>query len=185
MNYHAAGLSDIAGNIRSGDVFAFSGNGLLSDVVKLVTHSTISHVGIAMGDGLLAQSTAMHGRSEVFESPLAQYIEGYDGIVWWMPLSDDVHRRLNKEKFLAFLRRVNHEPYNLPGAIEAGLHLNHCTSDYSHLFCSELAAEALEESGVPIPMRPEFTLPCDLCKFPIFSGDYWQVWGSTAQLIEE
>lgn len=183
MNYHAARVSDISSNVRSGDVFAFSGRGLISDIVKLATHSIISHVGIAMGDGSLAQSTSLNGHSGVFELPLLPFIDGYDGLVWWLPLSDDVHRRLNKEDFLAFLRRVDHEPYNLPGAIEAALSLHHCTSDYSDLFCSELDAAALEAGGISLPMRPELTLPCTLCKFPIFSGDYWQVHGETGHLI--
>lgn len=182
VNYHIAEIYEVADLIRPGDVFAFSGKGLLSEVVRLVTHSIISHVGIAMGGGWIAQSTSLDGNSGVFESPLAPFIDGYNGLAWWLPLSDDIHRQLNKPDFLAFLRRVDHEPYNLPGAIEAALRLRHCTSDYSDLFCSELDAAAIEAGGVPLPMRPEFTLPCDLCRFPIFGSDYWQVGGEPTEV---
>lgn len=135
-----------------------------------------------MGDGWIAQSTSLDGNTGVFESPLTPFIIGYNGLVWWLPLSDELHRKLDKPDFLAFLRRVDLAPYNLPGALCAALRMRDCTSDYSDLFCSELDAAALVAGGVSLPMRPALTLPCDLCRFPIFSGDYWQLMGEPTEI---
>lgn len=94
-------------NIRTGDVIAFSGKGLVSDLIKLVTKSPISHVAIVMGVGMGSDGGAHDPRLMLCESTtqcsdpdaefgeivkgvqyhfLSQRIERYEGDVYWLKL---------------------------------------------------------------------------------------------------
>lgn len=92
-------------NIRTGDVIAFSGKGLVSDLIKLVTKSPISHVAIVIGMGMgsdphdprlmLCESTTQCSDPDAVSGEiikgvqyqfLSQRIERYDGDVYWLKL---------------------------------------------------------------------------------------------------
>ena len=180
MNYHCVDIVDIIDKIRPGDIFAFSGNTLFSSLVKLVSNSNISHVGIALSNSIMIEST-MESNSHnigVFENTIITHLSNYDGSVWFLPLSDETHNKLNKTKFFDFINSNEHKPYDLPGAIAAVLKLNSCKEDYSKFWCSELDTAALIAGGIDLPMKPQFTLPIDLCRFDIFGNDYYQIHGT-------
>lgn len=68
--YHIADLSDIQPDIRPGDIFAFSGNGAVSDLVKIATKSKVSHIAIALDKDQLIESTSLNGMIGVSESTI-------------------------------------------------------------------------------------------------------------------
>lgn len=100
--------------IQSGDILYFSGKGFFSDLIKRVTKSRFSHVGMALWLKIKAldeprlfilESTTLNnikdGVSDEYRRgvqlvPLGQRIEAYDGAVFWAELCkplDDVDKK--------------------------------------------------------------------------------------------
>lgn len=94
---------EIRGRMQPGDVIAFSGNRIFSTVIKLVTSSHVSHVGIivppeclenevARNDPVIAEST----ETGVAFSRLSTRVHADEvETLWWLPLSPTARRRLN------------------------------------------------------------------------------------------
>ena len=185
MAYHISRFDDIKNMLRPGDVVAFGGNGIVSDVVKLACHSHVSHVGCALSlDPVkIIESTSLNGLVGVTINLLEQRLN-YDGEVWLLPLSDDIHRALNKTSFFNFMFDQNKKPYDFYGAAASALHIERDKLDMSKFFCSELVVAGLEAGGLNITNRPDFVRPCDLCAMHIFSGEYYQLVGKP-QIIDE
>ena len=127
-------------SVRTGDVFAFSGKGRTSNVIKRVTNSQYSHVGMALwitpmhsqlSRLFIIESTTLNDipdvsgeyRRGVQMVPLAQRLEGYDGDCWWVPikvpiLDDDEKTRLTT---WLFQKHSSHVEYDTAQAIAAGI----------------------------------------------------------------
>jgi len=186
VTYHVTEFGDALHNMRPGDVLAFGGNGTVSGVVKLVTKSVVSHVGVVLSQDKMIDSTSINGQCGVVVSQLASRIPTYDGDVWWLPLSDRLHETMNKTAFFDFLMKQDHKKYDVLGAVEAGLcSLGVCIDieDKSKFFCSELVTAGLEAAGVNINERPAYVSPAQLCGLNIYSGNYHQLRG-TSKMIE-
>lgn len=185
MSYHISSFDDIKNTLRPGDVVAFGGKGVVSDVVKLACHSHVSHVGcvLSLDPVKIIESTSLNGLVGVTINSLEQRLN-YDGEVWLLPLSDDVHRKLNKTSFFNFMFDQNKKPYDFYGAAASALHIERDKLDMSKFFCSELVVAGLEAGGLNITNRPDFVRPCDLCAMHIFSGEYYQLVGEP-QIIDE
>lgn len=96
---------EIRNRMQPGDVIAFSGNRIFSTVIKLVTSSHVSHVGVivppdclenevARDDPVIAESTETGVAFRWLSNRVhADEVE----MLWWLPLSPTTRRRLNVE----------------------------------------------------------------------------------------
>lgn len=162
--------SDIRDQMKPGDVIAFGGNGFVSSVIKSVTDSDISHVGIIMrsedSHNYIIES---NGKTGVCVRLMSSRLEEYEGDVWWLPMSV----AFDKSVFIDFLMRQEGKEYDAPQAIGSALDgIPDCQENLDRLFCSELVAAALEYVGaIPNVNASEMT-PADVCRFDIYEGRY-------------
>ena len=125
--------ANIKGDIKPGDVIAFSGEDLISEVIKLVTGSKeVSHVGVVLPTNLLIngkpQDDCLHLVAEANASgvrivSLCSLQSEYNGKLWWLPLSCESRQRLqpNLKCFYDFLLKSDGSPYDYGSAIMEGL----------------------------------------------------------------
>lgn len=187
-------------DMRPGDVIAFSGKGDFSEIIKWATRSNVSHVGVILQSRLLIdgdpqkgffnqiiESTTLNGFSGVSISRLSDRVDTYDGELWWLPLHEDVRTKMDMAKFYNWLLHQEHKKYDASQAVKSALDaldnipfvgsLTHNTEDFSRFFCSELVAAALEHSGATGRLNASEVTPNDLCRFAIYSGNYFQLKG--------
>jgi hypothetical protein len=152
---------------KPADIVAFSGIGLISDIINVATWGIprfgVSHVGIVAGskDGLLLwESTTLdelpcqiQGKkvSGVQCHPIDAAIERYRGRIWRYPLYRELYPE-ETQRLTAFLMAQIGKGYDEIGAfrsagfgpIESMLH----PENLHALFCSELVAAAYREIGI-------------------------------------
>lgn len=175
----------VRGQMLPGDVIAFGGRGIVSDVIKWATRSSVSHVGVVRdaegGRVDVVESTSLDGFCGVTQTRLSARLLEYDGCAWWLPLADDIHHRLDLAAFWQSLDGAQGKSYDLSGAILAGLArlgLNAAQSpDASRLYCSELVAAALVAGGAIPSINTSAVTPAGLVE--------WRIFGSVKQLIGE
>lgn len=161
---HLAGSVDL----RPGDVLAFSGGNIHSDIINLTTYGWprwgASHVGIIAdydGTYLIFESTTSAAYKCAIQHAfvtgtqaqrVGQRIQSYKGRVWAYPLVKPLHfgesYRLTK-----FLMKGIGRPYDGEGAMRAGARLWADIQAFLHeeslsaLFCSEWVAAAMRHVG--------------------------------------
>lgn len=193
------------GEMKAGDVIAFSGKGDFSEIIKWATRSPVSHVGVILQSRLLIdgdpqagifnqiiESTSLNGFSGVSISRLSDRLDTYEGEIWWLPLRRDIQASMDKKKFYDFLIHQQHVPYDMPQAIKSALDAfdnipligksTHNVEDFSRFFCSELVAAGLEEAGAISRINASEVTPIDLCSFSLFEEDYFQLKGNRKEI---
>lgn len=85
--------SEIQEYMRPGDVIAFSGGKLVSDVIMAITRGNVSHVGIVVPSEFLDQPCDEPVIAEVNQhglifSPLSDIVENNNERLWWLPLAN-------------------------------------------------------------------------------------------------
>ena len=142
--------SDSRNLMRPGDVVAFEGSGPFPDLVKMVTGSKISHVGVVLQSYIFSQYRAagidergghitltgvngaisvnhiietawMGGHPQVTINRLSDRIDQEERAVWWLPLSGEVRERMDFEAFYDFLVKQKGVPYDVPQAIKSAV----------------------------------------------------------------
>jgi hypothetical protein len=184
----------VRSRIKPGDVIAFSGNDLPSQVVKVATNSQFVHVAIVIWVDqrvdhnnaiLIAEShvdTSLPSvgtgerRLGVQFQWLSDRIKTQPPPIWWVPLQEPL-AEVALIDMLQWLEMAEDQktPYDFMQAIGAGLismkfgMRNH--DDESALFCSELVTKALQVAGVLDPkLNASEQLPVDVVKFPCFEA---------------
>ena len=208
MTWQQANYDSVRDIMKPGDVIAFGGMGDVSEWIKSVTQSPVSHVAIVLRSSLSPADvsddpSAMRSSPQIIEARgeldqyygvsvrwLDEHIADYPGIIWWLPLSDASRSRLDVEEFSTFLLGLEGRPFDVPQAIGAGFDdldhvpvigsLTHSREDISALFCSELVAAGLEAGGVIGSLNCSEVTPVDLFRFAIYEGTYYQVKGAKA-----
>ncbi len=186
--------------LKPGDVIAFSGIGIQSDVVRRLTSSIVSHVGIVISSkkfdsnncedsnyNYLIEATNMDGFTGVIVNKLCERINSYAGEIWWLPLSDSSRAKANIGKLSKFLNEQNGKEYDCVQAIMSAIDLldhipilDKLTRNeecYAKFFCSELVAAGLKEAGVIQQINASEVTPIDVCRFSIFAENYFQLKG--------
>lgn len=192
--------AEVRAKMQPGDIIAFAGTSDFSELIKWVTRSSVSHIGIILQSKLLIgdsaqdgffnqiiESSTINGFSGVSINRLSDRIHAYDGQVWWLPLSDSARENLNQQAFYNFLLHQEKKPYDLPQALCSAADelesipllgkATHNVEDFSRFFCSELAAAGLEKGGVVDNINASEVTPVDLCRFNIYQRDYFQIKG--------
>ena len=175
MTLNSVSYQDVRSKMKAGDVIAFSGKGDFSEIIKLVTRSGVSHVGVILQSKLLIdndpqsgflnqiiESTSLNGFSGVSINRLSDRVDTYDGEMWWLPLRQDIYDAMDKKKYYDFLLHQEHKEYDAVQAVKSALDIldkigiTYNTEDFSKFFCSELVAASLEASGqllISMPLR--------------------------------
>ncbi|MFA5531069.1 MAG: hypothetical protein WDA11_10440 [Thiohalomonadaceae bacterium] len=132
-------------------------------------------------------STSLNGFSGVTISRLSDRLNTYDGEIWWLPIRNDYHERMDKKKFYDFLIHQERREYDMPQAVRSALDaldrvpvLGSATrnqEDFSRFFCSELVAAALEAAGVIDSINASEVTPIDLRSFSLYEKEYYQLKG--------
>ncbi|MDQ7016475.1 MAG: hypothetical protein Q9N68_08890, partial [Gammaproteobacteria bacterium] len=117
--------------MQPGDVIAFGGKGHFSEIIKMATFSSVSHVGTILQTKIpeddsgrffnqIIESATIRGFSGVSVSRLSDRLDEYEGEIWWLPLSAELRQQRFKQKaFFDFLFKQAKEkkPYDMPQAI--------------------------------------------------------------------
>jgi hypothetical protein len=197
--------------MKTGDLLAFGGCGLVSELLRLATRSEVSHVGVAIRSqvleedrrvafDLVVEAALVDGAHHVAVSRMAERLEG-DEQVWWLPLRRDIRElRFDSSAFCEFLlsqarersssavspalRRALEELDRPAGGGEReGPRLRGGGGDLSRSFCSELVAAALEVAGAVGPVDASQVTPIDLCRWSIYEPTYFLLKGSPSRRI--
>jgi hypothetical protein len=171
----------------------FSGRAGFSTMIKLLTNSEYSHVGILLNDKsillgemvLLIESTTeiqlsdADGRQAIKGVQLhflSQRLSMYDGSAFWVPLKNPIPQA-QLDQMLTWARNIYAEKVPYPYTQVCGLPLlkieDACgmetRPDYDAFFCSELVTKALQVAGVLDSfVDPASQTPSDIVNFSCF-----------------
>ncbi|QAZ69255.1 hypothetical protein [Solidesulfovibrio carbinolicus] len=185
-------------NMKPGDVIAFSGKGDVSQIIKSVTRSNVSHVGVILQTterdqheesgrffNQIIESTSIQKFNGVIVNRLSNRIDMYDGEIWWLPLRENLRNAPQRMKnFYNFLFSQVGKGYDTIQAIKSALDAldqlpifghgpTYNNEDFSEFFCSELVAAALEEASVVPKLNASEVTPIDLCRWNIYEEKYY------------
>lgn len=193
--------SEVRKKMRPGDIIAFGSVSVVSDIIRWATKSTVSHVAVVLQSKMVIDNIVHDGFfNQVIEANLngvttnrlSNYINSFDGDLWWLPLSAEAREKLDIQKFFDFLLDQTDKKYDITQAVKSafdsldktpgvnGLTLN--KEDFSKFFCSELAAAAFEEGGIIKSINASEVTPIDLCRFNIFSKHYYKIKGADKKI---
>ncbi len=195
---HEITYEDARPKMKPGDVIAFSGKGHFSEIIKMVTFSEVSHVGVVLqtqiashSDGRyfnqIIEAATVKGFSGVSISRFSERLLEYQGAVWWLPIKSDLRENEDAHKtFYNFLfgHAEARTGYDLPQALKSAAdkfddlpyNMNgpfYNKEDFSRFFCSELVAAGLERAGVVGTVNASEVTPIDLCRWSIYEDDYY------------
>ena len=175
-----------------GDIIAFAGEGGFSSIIQGWTEYPVSHVGIILERSgpynLIMESTSLNGKSGVCINRMSDRVRNYEGKVWHLPLSSEVRKNLDLDKFWAFLHAQDGEPYDTWGAVKSALDwldgtgLTYNREDYAALFCSELATAGLDAGDAITDINCSEVHPRNLVEFALYFGQYYQLKGEWTEL---
>lgn len=159
--------NEVRNKIKTGDVISFSGKGHTSNIIKEVTDSDISHVGIVLKKTivenqeriLLIESTTLNKLPDVFTGKkfkgvqvqyLSDRIKDYKGQVYWHGLQRTL-KPMEKQALITFLMLQHQLEYDSKQAIGAGVDIFDILfsniENHDEFFCSELVAAAYKHIG--------------------------------------
>jgi len=187
--------NEIREQIQQGDVIAFSGKGHVSELIKLFTLSSVSHVAVVMkskhildnGDIVIVndiiESTTLDGFAGVVVNRLSKRLKDYDGECWWLPLNDKTRNKMDFDVFYSWLKNQKRKLYDSWQAIGSGFDfIPDNKEDFNKFFCSELVAAALEKSGAISDTNCSEITPAELCRWNIYQNDYYQLSGKSKEI---
>ena len=184
-----ADFEDVRHRMRPGDVIAFGGRGLVSWVIKLWTGSPVSHVGIVsrvdVQDGVesvrLLEATSLNGQCGVQETRLSWHIRHYDGEVWWLPLSDEIHEHAPMSRLVDAVYNHEGEVYDFWGSLRSPGQFDASTRK-GRKFCSQLVAIGLRAIGVLVGCDPASFTPEDIVQLAIYAKTCYQLKGDPVDI---
>lgn len=191
--------------MKTGDVIAFEGMALTSAIIKTVTNSPFSHVGIIVEDEnedgkriLCYESTArafcpdlVHEEwyAGVHLFDLKKRAASYPGRVWWVSLKESLEDE-SKIKIVEWLKeqhakKVPFDKLQLTslGFIQVGFKLP-SEEDLDMMFCSEMVASALKHVGLISPeINASIQTPTDVVNYEIYKSTQPHILKSTREIL--
>lgn len=161
-NYHSN-----RSKIKTGDLILFSGNSLISLIIRGFTFSKFSHVGVVykIEDEdllLMMESTSINkGFKGVQVVELSRRILTYSGKTYWRPLNKSLSPEM-KEKFSLFRKNLLWVKYekSIVDLILSALGASRRNgTKLSSVFCSELIISLFQEIG----LMPKTYEPSSYC----------------------
>jgi hypothetical protein len=205
MTAQMINYSDARKLMQPGDVIAFGGSSAFSQIIKLVTFSEVSHVGVILKTHIADTNPGLFfnqiiestGKNGVSISRFSQQLADYDGDVWWLPLSERIRQSdFDVSAFFDFLyhQADKNIKYDLTQALKSAMdtfeklpwganNSAYNTEDFSKFFCSELVAAGLEKSKAVGTVNASEVTPIDLCRWKIYQGEYYLLKGDADKKI--
>ncbi len=194
--------------MKPGDVLAFGGKGHLSEIIKLATLCTVSHVGVILQTKVvdddtnrffnqIIESTSLHGFSGVSISRFSDRLNDYQGDIWWLPIRKKLwDTQFDQKTFYDFLfnQAKEKKAYDMTQAMKSAIDAldnlrpdlhgpGYNKEDFSRFFCSELVAAGLEQAGTVPTINASEVTPVDLCRWDIYEDDYYLLQGDPEKRI--
>ena len=182
----------VRSQLRTGDVVVTADQSFVSWVVRRITCSEASHVGMVYktdNDVVHLMEAAKVGRlrGEVTVTRLSERIKEYTknkGRIWLLMLSDTSRDALDEQCCVDELNKQKGTPYDIWQAILSPWDIirKKCSK---RLFCSESVAKAFAASGVlPSGYNYSSATPSDVVAFGIYLQPYCQILGDPRPLHE-
>ncbi|HLO03437.1 MAG TPA: hypothetical protein VK191_10030 [Symbiobacteriaceae bacterium] len=187
MDLLRASFDEVKDEIRPGDLFAFGGYDADSRLIQLVGRAPISHTALAWQTGpdgpVLMEAVGVGVR----RAPIKSRVEGYNGDVWWIPMSEEARTYLDLPALQQFLAEQEGKEFDVTQMLPAAIDLldggaTKAREDLTRLFCSELVTGGLRAGGV-LNLNPSETTPRDLVRQGIWAPYYVQLKGRTPRRI--
>lgn len=183
---------DIRDQLRTGDLVLFGGKGWISDAIKFVRRSPVSHVEVVLESKLLVEgepaqgrmvlligSTTLRGKTGVQVNRMSTILEAYRGRVWVARLSAATRDRFDEQSFLDYMLHQNGKPYDVWQLLPFLLPFLPVPDDDKRLYCSELVARGFARSGIlPRSFRAGKVAPDQLARFKLYDTTLCQLAGS-------
>lgn len=165
--------------MQPGDLIGFSGKGLISSVIKMVTQSDISHVGVILKSRIsksgldinqLIESTSLGGGyAGVKIGRMSATVRTYRGDIFWYPLTEESRTKLDQGKMFDFLLSHKDKKYDtLQAAFSALDILPDMHEDFTELFCSELTAGGYEAGDLIANINCSDVTPAEQVDMDLF-----------------
>lgn len=173
--------------VLPGDMLACSGNGTISDLIRVVSPNH-THVAVIASSrpAVVAESTAGSTIPDMESQQieigvqahfLSDWLMAYDGSVWLFRLNADAHLSGARQEALAAWIETEHRAkvgYNFAGVMRLGAErvLQALAEPrFGSLFCSQMLCEAYQEiSLLPSTINPADVTPDDCCSWPLFDA---------------
>lgn len=187
MELLRASFDEVKDELRPGDLLAFNGYESESRMIALVGRVPVSHTALVWQIGpqgpILMEAVGVGVR----RAQVGSRIEGYNGDVWWIPLSDDARTYLDLPALQQFLAEQEGKEFDVAQMLPAAIHLldggiTKVREDLTKLFCSELVSGALRAGGL-LDLNPSETTPRDLVRQGIWGPRYVQLKGRAPKRI--
>lgn len=163
--------------MKTGTIIGFSGRDFISDFINLMTFGiprwSIAHVGIVY-EGMLVESRSNVG---VTATNLEKRITESEGRVYAYQPSRPLYP-YEVSRLDQFLFDQIGKQYDLRGALHSGgfifAALQRCLNDedLTTLFCSEMVAASLQQTGLLITNHASWLSPNKLCRLATRRGVY-------------
>lgn len=183
--------------VKAGDIIAFSGNSPVSKLIKYITRSHISHVGIVVESSLapfgegskqIVEATSSGVSMSSLKTRIVKTIADTEvGPIWLLPLEKELKyyesRTLNK-----FLTNQLGKQFDYVQSIQTAFDnydpnpFTYAAENFNQFFCAELVAAALEKSKVITNINSSEVTPADLSMFNIFRYNYYQLKGEPTSI---
>lgn len=182
--------------VKPGDIIAFSGNSPISKLIKYITRSNISHLGIAVElptkiytkSKYMFESTSIGVSKNPLQGRLERAIENNEADkIWMLPLKKEL-RNSQSKALSEFLNNQIGKSFDYIQAIKSAFDefdpnpFTYAEENFNEFFCSELVASALEKSKVISNINASEVTPADLCMFNIFKNTYYQLTGESSSI---
>ena len=184
---------DIRPILQTGDLVAFGGHTAISTVIKTMTASNVSHVGIILEVNtsqaslplvMLVESTSLGSDfAGVRISRMSTRVKAYSGDLWILPIAGAINIHGVEAYLLSVLGVAYDYKQAIGSAFDFSFHGDQ-KEDLSKLFCSELCTEVYSRNIVDsdvVPTNSSEQTPIDVCRFPIYSKVY-QILGKSKNL---
>jgi len=161
--------------IKNGDILLYKGTGIVSNIIKKITHSEYSHAGLAVwwNDRLMVMEAVGKG---VIVTPLSTNIECYHGDVEWFQCSQEISDA-NRLKMIKFAQAELGKRYSRWRILQIAFYIflekpfseNDTFFTSKRLFCSFYVASAynLIKLDLKHNKADHFTTPDDIRRSPL------------------
>ncbi len=175
METRKARYEEIRLQIKDGDVLLYRGKGIITRMIRWVTHSEYSHAGIAVwwNERLMVMEAVMKG---VRISPLSRNIYQHKGNVEWFSCKKEISEE-DRQRMVIFAQEELGKSYARWRALLLGLKVL-LKRDLSKkdelrtedkLFCSQYVAQTYNSIGLDLKKNREdrFMSPGDIARSPL------------------
>ena len=148
--------------LKSGDLIAFGGRGIASSIIKMKTHSNVSHVGVILETTVdwcdravvqIMESTSLgDGFAGVQINKMSTRVAQYTGDIWILPMLSDVWDMFGLRDYITWV------------------------------ICSELVSAGLQEGGaIPKALNASEETPIQTCRHRVWDAPI-QIKGEESEL---